>query len=195
LLGSVLPIAKGIIMEKNEQWVRIQAYKHDGLFHRMWSHCYLINEDDSYFILASIRARVIENNGRVWHTKEPAIFIFSKREWFNVIAMIKETGITYYANVASPTIRDKGFLKYIDYDLDLKLYPNGGTRILDQNEYERHSKSLDYGDEIKTILNDSVTIIQSKMNNHEFPFSDEKINEYYEKFLNDTKYAELKSKK
>jgi hypothetical protein len=187
LLGSVLPITKGIIMEKNEQWVRIQAYKHDGLFHRMWSHCYLLCEDDSYFILASIRARVIENNGRVWHTKEPAIFIFSKKEWFNVIAMIKETGITYYANVASPTIRDKGFLKYIDYDLDLKLYPNGGTRILDQNEYERHSKSLDYGDEIKAILNDSVTSIQSKMNNREFPFSDEKINEYYEKFLGDTK--------
>ena len=54
----------------------------------------------------------------------------------NVIAMFKEgKGICYYVNIASPTLYDDGFLKYIDYDLDVKLYPDGVERTLDENEY------------------------------------------------------------
>ncbi len=183
------------MINANEQWVRIQAYKHDGEFHRMWSHCFLLEENADYYVLVSVRAKVVETNGRVWHTKEPAVFIFSKKEWFNVIAMIKEGGITYYANVASPTIKDKGFLKYIDYDLDLKLYPNGGTRLLDQNEYAHHCETLDYGEDIKAILQMTTDLIQHKMDHREYPFIDEKINEYFALFLNKTKFVDNRSKK
>ena len=72
------------------KWIILQAYKHNGELHRQWSHSYVLEDNDEYFVLASIRAAVIENDGRKWHTKEPAIFILSKKEWFNVIAMLKE---------------------------------------------------------------------------------------------------------
>ena len=97
-------------MEK--RWIRIQAYKHDGSLHRMWSHSYLFNEDDDFYVLVSVRSKVYESNGRTWHTKEPALFILSKNRGFNVIAMMKENSnnrITYYVNVASPTIYDDGY--------------------------------------------------------------------------------------
>ena len=130
------------------KWIILQAYKHNGELHRQWSHSYVLEDNDEYFVLASIRAAVIENDGRKWHTKEPAIFILSKKEWFNVIAMLKEDGVAYYVNIASPTIFDKGYLKYIDYDLDVKQYTDGSTKLLDVSEYKKHAKGwIDYDDQ------------------------------------------------
>lgn len=163
-------------------WIMIQAYKHNGELHRQWSHGYVIEDNDEYFILASIRASVIESDGRKWHTKEPAIFIFSKKEWFNVIAMLKEDGVCYYVNIASPTILDKGYLKYIDYDLDVKLYGDGSTKLLDVSEYHKHAKEQNYPDEIRAILTKSVDHTFELIKQKEFPFIDDDIKKFYNEF-------------
>lgn len=170
----------------NKKWVIIQAYKHNEELHRQWTHSYLIEENDEYYVFVSIRAAVVESDGRKWHTKEPAIFILSKKNWFNVIAMMKEKGICYYVNIASPAIYDKGFVKYIDYDLDIKLYEDGTTRLLDVNEYKKHAAEQGYSEEIKDVLQSSVDKIYSMINKKEFPFIDEEIRSYFEKFEKET---------
>lgn len=170
----------------DKRWVIIQAYKHNEEFHRQWTHSYVLEENEDYFVLASIRAAVVESDGRKWHTKEPAIFILSKKKWFNVIAMLKEKGICYYVNIASPAIYDKGFIKYIDYDLDVKLYEDGSTRLLDVNEYKKHAAEQEYPQEIMEILQRSVEKIYDAINKKEFPFVDEEIRSYYSKFERET---------
>ena len=169
-----------------KKWVIIQAYKHNEELHRQWSHSYVLLDNEDYFVLTSVRAAVIESDGRKWHTKEPAIFILSKKHWFNVIAMLKENGICYYVNIASPAIFDKGFIKYIDYDLDIKLYEDGTTRLLDVSEYKKHANEQGYGEDIKRVLQSSVNRIYNMINKKEFPFVDEEILNYYKKFQNET---------
>ena len=166
-----------------DKWIIIQAYKHNGELHRQWSHSYVIDDNNDYYVLASIRASVIENDGRKWHTKEPAIFIMSKHHFFNVIAMLKETGVCYYVNIASPTIEDKGFLKYIDYDLDIKLFGDGSTKLLDVSEYHKHAREQNYPEEIKNILSDSVNKVYEMMKEKEFPFQQEDVEKLYRQFL------------
>ena len=61
------------------KWLIIQAYKHNEELHREWSHSYVLEDNDDYFVAASIRASVVESDGRKWHTKEPAIFILPKK--------------------------------------------------------------------------------------------------------------------
>lgn len=168
------------------KWVIIQAYKHNEELHRQWSHSYVLVDDEDYYVLVSIRAAVVESDGRKWHTKEPAIFILSKKKWFNVIAMLKENGICYYVNIASPAIYDKGYIKYIDYDLDIKLYEDGTTRLLDVSEYKKHADEQGYSDEIRTILQSSVDKVYSMINKKEFPFIDEEIQKYYQRFIKET---------
>lgn len=167
---------------KRGNWYLVQAYKHNGELHRQWSHSFMLEETDDFYVLASIRAAVIESDGRKWHTKEPAIFILSKNEWFNVIAMLKEDGVCYYVNIASPTIFDNNILKYIDYDLDVKLYGDGSTKLLDVNEYRKHAKEQNYPDSIRAILSSYVDKIYAKINNHDYPFNDEKIHYYFSLF-------------
>lgn len=168
------------------KWVIIQAYKHNEELHREWSHSYVLEDNEDYFVAVSIRASVVESDGRKWHTKEPAIFVLSKKHWFNVIAMLKEEGVGYYVNIASPSIYDKGFIKYIDYDLDIKLYGDGTVRLLDVSEYRKHAEEQNYPDEIKSILEKSVNNVYDMINNKKFPFVDKKIEEYYLQFQSET---------
>ena len=98
-------------------------------------------------------------------------------------AMIKTDGISYYCNIASPTLIDKDIVKYIDYDLDLKLFHNGSIKVLDENEYSRHKNKYQYSDRLDKVLTNEVDYIYSLMQQKVFPFVDKKIDEYYKQFI------------
>ena len=170
------------------RWIKVQAYKHDGKLHRQWSPAYLVSETEDYYALASKASCVTEADGRRWITKEHAVFLLFKKRWMNVIAMFKpESGICYYVNIASPTIQDKGMLKYIDYDLDVKLYPDGAERTLDENEYARHVLTYGYSPELSRAIEKSVKEVHQMMSDHAFPFVEEDIEALYDLFLASTK--------
>ena len=69
------------------------------------------------------------------------------------------TGVYYYSNIASPTLYDGEALKYIDYDLDLKVFPDGNYRILDQEEYRQHAREMGYSDELDKILKKQLDVL------------------------------------
>ena len=95
------------------RWLDIRCYKHNGTIHRFWDRGLVLENNDDYLIVATKRAKVVENNGRCWFTKEPAVTIFSKKEWWNVICMLKDDGICYYCNIASPALINSRMIKYI----------------------------------------------------------------------------------
>ena len=164
-------------------WLAIQCYKHDGSLHRCWDRGLVLANNDDFVVVATKRAKVVENNGRRWFTKEPAVTIFSKNEWWNVICMFKGDGICYYCNIASPALIDYHMVKYIDYDLDAKLFPDGDLRILDEKEYIKNKELYNYSPELDEVLRYQMRVIIKKMENREFPFDDERIRKYYTKYL------------
>ena len=171
-----------------KRWVKVQAYKHDGFLHRQWSPAYLAEETDEYWALVSKASLVTESDGRKWMTKEKAVFLLFKKKWMNVIAMFKENrGICYYVNIASPAIMDQGMLKYIDYDLDVKLYPDGVERTLDENEYERHSKTYGYPKDLSHAIEKSTEEVKEMIAKGEFPFVQSEIERLYVLFLDENK--------
>ena len=170
-------------------WLAIRCYKHDGSLHRVWDRGLVLENNDDYIVIATKRAKVTEYNGRKWFTKEPAVTIFSKKEWWNVICMLKKDGICYYCNIASPAIIEDGNIKYIDYDLDTKLFPDGNIRVLDEKEYARHRSTYQYDDKLDLILKHQTKTMLFMMQNRMFPFDDALITNYYEE------YSELTRKK
>lgn len=165
-----------------DRWVQIHSFKHNGQLHRYWEKNYVLDENDKFFIVASNRTRVVEADGRCWFTHEPAITIFSKNDWYNVIAMLKEDGVCYYCNIASPSIEDDGKIKYIDYDLDLKLYPDGNIKVLDEKEYEKHKSKYKYDQRLDLVLRKEVEKIYHLMETRSYPFDDKEIYRLYEVF-------------
>ena len=173
------------------KWIEIQGYKHDGRMHRIWDSVYVVDQTENYIVVASTKTKVIEHDFRIWYTKEPAIMVFFTNHWWNVIAMLKKGGLTYYVNLASPFVIDSKRIKYIDYDLDLKLYPNSDIRLIDVKEYGYHRKKYNYGVDIDRILRFNINQVKEYMEKGEFPFDDKKIREYYDVFLKETKRGDL----
>lgn len=168
-------------------WLTIKCFKHDGQPHRIWDRGLVLENTDDYIVVATKRAKVVEANGRRWFTKEPAVTIFSKKEWWNVICMIKKSGIVYYCNIASPSLIHEDSIEYIDYDLDAKLFHDNEILILDEKEYMHHRTSYNYPKELDKVLDVQTRKVVLKMKARQFPFDDAKINEYYSAYLEETK--------
>ena len=165
------------------RWYNIRCYKHNGALHRVWDRGLVLENNNDFIVIASKKAKVVESNGRCWFTKEPAVTIFSKKEWWNVICMLKDNGICYYCNIASPALINSRMIMYIDYDLDAKLFPDGEIRILDEKEYLRHKEMYNYSDDLDTVLKYTTKVVVKKMEDKVFPFDDNRIKKYYDKFL------------
>ena len=163
--------------------LEIHCYKHNGKIHRIWEEATLLEETPDYLICGNYKTKVVENDGRSHYTKEPAIIFFYKNNWFNVIAQFKEFGLFYYCNIASPYLIDENTIKYIDYDLDLRVFPDGGYRILDRNEYKYHKRIMNYSEELDLVLNKELEKLIKMKNNNEGPFDKKIINEYLKDYL------------
>ncbi len=162
--------------------IQIHSYKHNKNLHRVWDNIKCLEVNGNTMVVGNYKTKVIESNGRFWRTKEPAICFFYDDAWYNVIAMLKQDGIYYYCNLSSPYVYDDEGIKYIDYDLDVRVNPKFKSKILDREEYKRHALEMDYPEEIKIILEASLQELLLKIENNEGPFSHDVIKEYYLKY-------------
>lgn len=165
----------------------IHSYKHDGSIHRAWDEAVLIEETDDYIVFGNEKTKVIESDGRTWKTKEPAILFFYKKNWYNIIGQCKKDGIYYYCNIASPFIIENNTIKYIDYDLDLRVFPDGSFKVLDRGEYNYHKSKMKYPEDIDLILKNELSSLIDKVRERQIPFRESLIKEYhqmYEKLKN-----------
>lgn len=161
----------------------IVAFKHNGKVHRTWYQTYLIEDNEDYVAVGSTHSFVIEADGRKWHAIEPAVSIFMKKKWFNVVAMIKTSGINYYVNMASPSVVEDNIIKYIDYDLDFKVDNTFYIKTLDEFEYKKHKKSLNYSEDLDEVIKYNFNKVKAMIEKREFPFSHDIIDEFYKQYL------------
>lgn len=167
----------------------IHGYKHDGKIHRSWDEAILLEIHDDYLIFGNEKTKVTESDGRTWRTKEPAVLYFYKKNWYNIIGQYKKSGIYYYCNMASPFIIEENTVKYIDYDLDLRVFPDGSFKVLDRGEYKYHKRIMEYPEVIDKTLKIELTNLINKVRNKEEAFKPGTVEEYY------SLYKELKNRK
>ncbi len=155
--------------------ISIVAYKHNGDFHRLWRKGVVLDTSDDRYIIMNNKTLVEESSGKSWYTREPAICIFYTKRWFNVICMLKKTGVHFYCNLASPVIQEQNTLKYIDYDLDLKVFPNSKIKLLDSSEYSKHKDEFGYSKDIEKIIQWELSNLKEMIEKKQDPFNDEFI--------------------
>ena len=67
----------------------------------------------------------------------------------------------------------------MDYDLDLRVFPDVSFKVLDRGEYSYHNRIMNYSKDIDEILRDELTVLINKVRNKEFPFNNDVIKKYY----------------
>ena len=168
---------------KEGEFITIKSYKHDGSLHRTWRDTMVLKTSENALIECNDHTLVTEADGRRWVTREPALVYFHKHYWFNIVAMIRDNGVSYYCNLASPMVLDKEALKYIDYDLDVKVFPNGEKRLLDVDEYAEHSAKWKYPAKTDLILKHNVKTLVDWIEHGKGPFSKEYVEIWYNRYL------------
>lgn len=160
--------------------LEIHCYKHNGKIHQICDEAIVLDIDSEKLIVANNKAKLTESDGRSYHAKEIAILFFYKHHWFNIIGQLKEYGLFYYCNIATPYIIDGKIIKYIDYDLDLRVFPDGGFKILDYNEYNYHRELMNYSNEIQMIIKSELSNLIEMKKKNEGPFAPGVIKKYFE---------------
>ncbi len=163
--------------------IQIHSYKHNGSIHRIWEETTVLKGTQNLVIGANDRTLVTESDGRTWITREPSICYFDVHQWYNVIGMLRADGIYYYCNIGSPFIVEDRALKYIDYDLDVKVYPDMTYVLLDEDEYEKHRVLMNYPKELDGILRKNVNSLIQNIHQRKGPFASDFVDMWYEQFL------------
>jgi len=173
---------KEVFMERLKvgSMLKIHCYKHNGKIHRTWNDALVLDDNEEYLVCGNHKTKVTEKDGITHKTKDPAVLFFYKKNWFNVFATFKKQGIFYKCNIATPYLIDDGIIKFIDYDLDLKVFPDGGFRVLDRNEYKYHKKIMKYSENLDRILQYELTNLINIKRAEEGPFDKKKIENYYQ---------------
>ncbi len=165
---------------------KIHSYKHNGIIYKSWNHAIFLDyiKECDVYIFANEGATVLEMDGRSWNTREPAILFFYGKHWYNVIAQFKKKGIYYYCNLASPVLIEENTIKYIDYDLDVKVFKDGSFKILDRKEYNYHKKKMKYPQELEIVIKNELSDLLERIKNKSGCFSCEIVEKYYENYNN-----------
>ncbi|MEG0026210.1 MAG: DUF402 domain-containing protein [Bacilli bacterium] len=161
---------------------QIQCYKHNGKVHCSWDEAIVLDIKKEYIVLGNYNTTVIKAEGNSWKTKGPAIMYFFKDEWFNIIAQLKKDGIYYKCNIATPYLIEEQTIKYIDYDLDLRIFPSGDYKILDQMEYLYHKRVMNYSDDLDFVINQAMKRLIDLYDKKVLMFDEKVNNNYYEKY-------------
>lgn len=164
---------------------KIHSYKHNGQIYKAWDEAVLLHFDfkNKIIIFGNNCTKVTEKDGHTWNTQEPAILFFFLDKWYNIIGQCKEKGITYYCNMASPIIIEEGAIKFIDYDLDVRVYPNGSFKVVDKNEYKYHKNKFAYPEELDHILKKELNNLIEQIKNKETIFTDKEVEKWKNKYF------------
>lgn len=164
--------------------LQIHCYKHNGALRRTCDEATVLDIKDDMLVCGNYKTKIYEfdDHGKSHHyyTKEPAILFFYKNSWFNIISQIKPTGLYYYCNIASPYIIDDEVIKYIDYDLDLRVFPDGAFKVLDRNEYRFHKKAMNYSKELDMIIQYELTKLVNLKRDEQAAFKKSTVKYYDE---------------
>lgn len=169
---------------------QIQCYKHNGKIHRSWDEAVLLDVKKDYMVFGNNKTMVTESEGTTWKTKEPAVMYFFKDKWYNVIVQMKKDGIYYYCNIATPFIIEDGTIKYIDYDLDLRIFPKGDFKVLDKLEYEYHKNKMKYSKKLDIVITNALDQLIKEYTNSAIMFNKDLNIKYMKEYFNIKKESE-----
>ncbi|QJB71236.1 DUF402 domain-containing protein [Mycoplasma sp. 1654_15] len=131
--------------------VNVQAYKFNGTLYRQWNTAKIIQNTAKHLIL-NLKWTKVKSDKAHWVVKDPTLWIFPKNKFYNALIRFKGNEVNIYINLASSFIFEDNTVKYIDYDLDLKICPMKSVKLLDVSEFFTNSLKMKYSHKLKDVL-------------------------------------------
>jgi protein associated with RNAse G/E len=154
--------------------VTIKAMKYPNRRHYEWQST-LIEKTDDYVLVRSEPNRELHHftKNNVFIMQNLCIELFSLKGWYTVSASIENNQIvSYYCNIAMPSIFKDNVISFVDLDLDLVKRKGEEWKVVDEDEFIENSQIFSYPKELIEEAEKQLDNLWNKVRNNEFPFND-----------------------
>lgn len=173
------------VLKKIGKKVMVHAYKFNGWLYRSWEYPMIVANEDEYLVLANFNTNILTSEYGSYRvfcstTKHPSFWVFFKEHWFNLLITIVNDKVQFYINLSSKFIYEESAIKYIDFDLDFKVLPDGNYVELDKDEYEEAITLFKYPKPLTCKIKEVEEYLENLIKQGYFAktFNIEKLNNY-----------------
>ncbi|MBZ4195169.1 DUF402 domain-containing protein [Mycoplasma sp. CH-Wi4] len=160
--------------------INVQAYKYDGSLYRQWNGIKVLRNTPKHYVLVMYKSKVSENSGHNWICHDYVIWFLPKHSMYNALILLKPAKRSNYAyiNISSTPIYEDNTIKFIDFELDVKAYPDTPVSVVDMDEFKENSKIFRYPKTLKEMIWNGTNEVLERYKQKEYFFSPEVIDYY-----------------
>jgi protein associated with RNAse G/E len=152
--------------------ITINARKFDGTVHRSWGAS-LVERNGDLLVLEGVFDSTVDHPEiGVIRPGTVSLEYYWLDRCYNIFKFSEPEGDLkcFYCNINLPPTFESGVLDYIDLDIDVLHVPGCGTRILDEEEFERNATLFGYGNSIRQVVRESLSTVLGMIDRGEHPF-------------------------
>lgn len=97
---------------------------------------------------------------------------YYKDQWFNIFQVFKDDATLkgWYCNITKPAVISDGEIEFVDMALDVFVYPDGRTLVLDEDEFDEKKETI-YSPEDARLAREAVQLLLDMAQRREGPFA------------------------
>ncbi|MGP1908368.1 DUF402 domain-containing protein [Metabacillus sp. JX24] len=152
--------------------ITISALKYPNTIHYEWQG-ELLKITSEYVLVFCKPGRKLTHHtkGTTFTLSNESLEFFSLKEGFTVAMEIENWEvISYYCNIAMPSVLKNKHLSFVDLDLDLVKRKHADWEVVDEDEFEINSSAYNYPPDLKDYAIQSLEELKGKIKREEFPF-------------------------
>jgi uncharacterized protein len=156
-----------IVTMSNLTW-QIAALKYDRRPHYTWPATFVEDDGNRLFLKTVVGGMLVHySRGFEEPQANPSDLTFWRDRWYNVFTNYDPLGYlrNFYCNVAMPLSLQGNTISYIDLDLDVRVYPDGSYKVLDEDEFAQHTIDFNYPKSLQEralqAVNEIITLAKS----------------------------------
>ncbi len=159
--------------------VRMQKLKYDRTSVWTW-HETVWYADGDYLIFYEEPGTVVQATDHTWKFTRYALLNFWQDRPFYILELYRDDSERsfegWYCNIQTPPERTELGFQWVDLDLDLWVYPDLSTRVLDEDEYRENVSRFDYAVETQRLVERTRDELVAYAAARHFPFRDNVTN-------------------
>ncbi len=153
--------------------VQMRKLKYDGTPVWTWNET-VWHADSDYIICYEEPGTVVKGQDSTWRFTRYALLHFWTDRPYYILEMYWDNSERsfegWYCNIQKPPERTEFGFQWIDLDLDLWVYPDFSTRILDEDEYRENVLRFHYAPETQALVERTRDDLQAYVDRRRFPF-------------------------
>jgi protein associated with RNAse G/E len=152
--------------------IHVVSTKYDGSAHWEFDSFFVL-ENGPLLIATNFAGQQLHNKAGPWTTPFDVRNHFWSDRWYNVMRCDrpKADGLEYwYCNVTTPALYDGETLRYVDLDLDVRVYANGRIELLDEDEFLENSQRMGYPPDVIEQARRAADELVELATKRRFPF-------------------------